>query len=120
MVKLNDQEWRLLMLLAEGKSAKQIGKTLGLADKTIRNHLTPIYKALGVAGSKEAITYYRRHCAEVAAKSPVWYVQCLLDAAFDSARRCWLDTPRDSRPASVRLAMCIIFHLLKDPALAMA
>ncbi|RJF92254.1 LuxR C-terminal-related transcriptional regulator [Noviherbaspirillum saxi] len=45
---LSPQERRILPLVAEGKTNKEIGKQLGLSDKTVKNHLSSVYQKLQV------------------------------------------------------------------------
>jgi two-component system response regulator DevR len=61
---LNAHERRLLALLAEGKTNKEIGTALGLAEKTIKNQLTALFERLGIDRRAQAAAYYVRHHPE--------------------------------------------------------
>lgn len=51
--KLTQREKRIALLAFEGMSVKQIGSTLSIAEKTVRNNLTIIYAKLGVSSRIE-------------------------------------------------------------------
>jgi two-component system response regulator DevR len=57
---LSVQERRILSLVAEGKTNKEIGVELGLSDKTVRNYFTGVLNKLGVARRSEAIALFVR------------------------------------------------------------
>lgn len=61
---LNAHERRLLALLTEGKTNKEIGSALGLAEKTIKNQLTALFERLGIDRRAQAAAYYVRHHPE--------------------------------------------------------
>ena len=61
---LNAQDRRLLSLLAEGKTNKEIGAALGLAEKTIKNQLTILFDKLGIERRSQAAAYYVQHYSE--------------------------------------------------------
>lgn len=52
---LTPRERMALQLLCEGRSNAQIAWSLGVAEKTVRNHVTGIYRKLGVHSRAEAI-----------------------------------------------------------------
>ncbi len=58
------QDRRLLALLAEGKTNKEIGAALGLAEKTIKNYLTVLFEKLGIERRSQAAAYYVQHYGE--------------------------------------------------------
>lgn len=58
---LNAHERRLLALLTEGRTNKEIGAALGLAEKTIKNQLTILFERLGIERRAQAAAYYVRH-----------------------------------------------------------
>ncbi len=58
---LNAHERRLLALLSEGHTNKEIGSALGLAEKTIKNQLTLLFERLGIERRAQAAAYYVRH-----------------------------------------------------------
>lgn len=52
---LTAQEQRLAALLREGLGNKQIADKLGIAEKTVRNHFSTLYRKLGVRSRVEAL-----------------------------------------------------------------
>ena len=52
---LSVQEKRVLDLLKEGKSNKEISQELHIEVSTVKSHLNKIYSQLGVKGRKEII-----------------------------------------------------------------
>lgn len=52
---LTARERTALQLLCEGRSNAQIAWTLGIAEKTVRNHVSSLYRKLGVRSRAEAI-----------------------------------------------------------------
>lgn len=54
---ITDRELSILKLLAQGKSNKQIAYELRITDKTVRNHISSIYRKLHVYGRTEAAMY---------------------------------------------------------------
>jgi len=58
---LTEQEKRLLTLLAEGKTNRQIGEDMFLAEKTVKNYVSSILSKLEVARRAEAAAYLARH-----------------------------------------------------------
>lgn len=52
---LTDRQIEVLALLMKGRSNKVIAKTLNMAVPTVKNHITAVLKALGVASRTEAI-----------------------------------------------------------------
>lgn len=61
---LNASDRRLLALLAEGKTNKEIGLALGLAEKTIKNYLTVLFDKLGIERRSQAAAYYVQHYSD--------------------------------------------------------
>lgn len=53
---LDDEEWRLLALLNEGLSNKEIGHRVGLAEATIKARFNRLYKKFGVATRLQLLT----------------------------------------------------------------
>ena len=45
----------VLAILMQGKSNKAIARMLGLAEPTVKNHITAIFKALDVSSRTEAV-----------------------------------------------------------------
>jgi DNA-binding NarL/FixJ family response regulator len=52
---LTARERQVLALMLEGKSNKRICSRLGLAEATVKNHVTAILKALGASNRTEAV-----------------------------------------------------------------
>ena len=52
---LTARERAVLAQLCEGRSNAQIGWQLGIAEKTVRNHVSALYRKLGVRSRAEAI-----------------------------------------------------------------
>jgi DNA-binding NarL/FixJ family response regulator len=52
---LTDRQIDVLALMMQGKSNKAIGRTLDLAEPTVRNHVTAVLKALNVTNRTEAV-----------------------------------------------------------------
>ncbi len=61
--KLTPRERAVLRLLCEGRSNAQIAWDLGIAEKTVRNHISGLYRKLGVRSRAEAIVLVHRHQA---------------------------------------------------------
>lgn len=52
---LTDREREVLALLADGRSAPEIGRTLFLATSTVKSHLAHLYEKLGVSDRAAAV-----------------------------------------------------------------
>ncbi|WP_330970582.1 response regulator transcription factor, partial [Lysobacter sp. A3-1-A15] len=63
---LTTRERESLRLLCEGRSNAQIGWYLGIAEKTVRNHITGLYRKLGVRSRAQAMVLAHRHPAVLA------------------------------------------------------
>jgi two-component system response regulator DevR len=61
LARLSAQEERILHLVAEGHTNKQIGDRLRLAEKTVKNYVSTILSKLEVARRAEAAAYLARH-----------------------------------------------------------
>ena len=59
--RLSPQEERILALVADGKTNKEIGDELHLAEKTVKNYVSSILSKLEVARRAEAAAYLARH-----------------------------------------------------------
>ncbi len=58
---LTATELQVLQLVAEGRTAREIGGILFMAEKTVKNHLSGIYRKLNVRNSSHAVAEaYRR------------------------------------------------------------
>ena len=54
---LTAREEEVLLLLAHGHSNKQIGAALSISEKTVKNHVTSIFRKIGVGDRTEAALY---------------------------------------------------------------
>ena len=61
---LTDQERRILDLIGEGLTNRQIGEELGLAEKTIKNYVSGLLAKLGMRRRSQAAAYVARMQAE--------------------------------------------------------
>jgi two-component system response regulator DevR len=61
IARLTDQERRILELMSEGLTNRQIGERLHLAEKTVKNYVTGVLSKLGMARRTEAAVYAARH-----------------------------------------------------------
>jgi DNA-binding NarL/FixJ family response regulator len=61
LARLSPQEERILGLVSEGRTNRQIGEELGLAEKTVKNYVSSILGKLEVARRAEAAAYLARH-----------------------------------------------------------
>ena len=61
LARLSPQEERILGLVADGKTNKEIGDELHLAEKTVKNYVSSILSKLEVARRAEAAAYLARH-----------------------------------------------------------
>ncbi|NJN18000.1 MAG: response regulator transcription factor [Oscillochloris sp.] len=70
---LTDRQRELLLFLQEGLDNLAIARRTGLSVKTVENHLTRLYRHLGVQSRLEAVSYLHRHGAQlgIAARNPV-------------------------------------------------
>jgi two-component system, NarL family, response regulator DevR len=63
LARLSPQEERILQQIADGKTNKEIGDDLNLAEKTVKNYVSSILSKLEVARRAEAAAYLARHTA---------------------------------------------------------
>ena len=61
LARLSAQEERILEMIADGKTNREIGEKLHLAEKTVKNYVTSILSKLEVARRAEAAAYLARH-----------------------------------------------------------
>jgi DNA-binding NarL/FixJ family response regulator len=54
-IQLTARQTEVLQWVCEGRSSKEIARTLGVAERTVKDHLTLIYVRLGVRGRAEAV-----------------------------------------------------------------
>ena len=64
MASLSPQERRILPLVAEGKTNKEIGSALILSDKTVKNYLANMFTKLHVTSRSQAAALYVRALRE--------------------------------------------------------
>lgn len=57
---LTDGQRRVMELLREGKSNREIGDLLGLTEGTVKVHVSKIFRKLGVVSRAEAIALFQR------------------------------------------------------------
>lgn len=58
---LSAQERKVLALVAEGKTNKEIAVALRLSDKTVKNYLSHVFEKLNLSRRAEAAAFYARH-----------------------------------------------------------
>jgi two-component system, NarL family, response regulator DevR len=58
---LSPQQKRVLSLLAEGKTNKEIAQALGLTDKTVANYVRHIFQKIRVTSRSQATAHFLRH-----------------------------------------------------------
>ena len=61
LARLTPQEERILLLVTEGRTNKEIGTHLGLTEKTVKNYMSSVLNKLEVARRSEAAAYLARH-----------------------------------------------------------
>jgi two-component system, NarL family, response regulator DevR len=60
MARLTDQERRILALIAEGMTNRQIAETIHLAEKTVKNYVSNLLAKLGMERRTQAAVYAAR------------------------------------------------------------
>lgn len=58
---LSNQERRVLSLVAEGKTNKEIAEQMGLSDKTVKNYLSNVFEKLKINRRSQAAVMYLEH-----------------------------------------------------------
>ncbi len=58
---LTTREWEVLALIGEGLSNRLIARRLGIAEKTVKAHLTSIFGQIGVTDRVQAALWWSRH-----------------------------------------------------------
>jgi two-component system, NarL family, response regulator DevR len=61
IARLSAQEHRVLVLLADGLTNRQIAGQMYLSEKTIKNYVTAVLTKMGMARRTEAAVYAARH-----------------------------------------------------------
>lgn len=64
LAQLSAQEQKVLALVAEGKTNKEIARALGLSDKTVKNYLSHVFEKLNVSRRAEAAAFFARRRSE--------------------------------------------------------
>jgi DNA-binding NarL/FixJ family response regulator len=59
--KLTARELEVLNLIAEGKINKEIAKELFISEKTVKNHVSNIFRKLNVSDRTQAAIYAFKH-----------------------------------------------------------
>jgi DNA-binding NarL/FixJ family response regulator len=54
---LTDREREVVALVAEGLRNEEVGRRLGISEKTVRNHLTGVFQKLGISGRMELVLF---------------------------------------------------------------
>lgn len=58
---LSDQERQILVLIAEGRTNREIGEALYLSEHTVKNYVSRLLEKLGLSRRSEAAAYLARH-----------------------------------------------------------
>ena len=58
---LSPQQYRVMELLAEGKTNKEIANALDLSEKTVRNYLSVIFEKLQITRRTQAVAFFAKH-----------------------------------------------------------
>lgn len=58
---LTDREREVLALVAKGLANKQIARSLGISERTVKAHLTSVFQRIGVADRTSAALWAQRH-----------------------------------------------------------
>lgn len=58
---LSHQEHRVLALVAEGKTNKEIAEQMGLSEKTVKNYLSSVFEKLKISRRSQAAVMYLEH-----------------------------------------------------------
>lgn len=66
---LTARERDVVALVAEGMRNEEVGRRLGISEKTVRNHLTAAFQKLGVSGRLELVLLAVRHGLSTAKRS---------------------------------------------------
>ena len=61
LAELSPQERRILQHIAEGLTNRQIGDTMSLAEKTVKNYVTSVLAKMGMERRTQAAIYVTRH-----------------------------------------------------------
>lgn len=67
---LSPQERRVLALIADGRTNKEVANEMGLAEKTVKNYLSTVFDKLHVTRRSQAAVYYSQLLGARGAGSP--------------------------------------------------
>jgi DNA-binding NarL/FixJ family response regulator len=67
---LSDRERQVLVLASRGLPNKQIARTLGIAERTVKVHLGNIFRRIGVSDRTSAALWAREHLDETGVEVP--------------------------------------------------
>jgi DNA-binding NarL/FixJ family response regulator len=67
---LSQRELQVLRLASQGLANKQIGRSLGIAERTVKVHLGNIFRRIGVSDRTSAALWAREHLADAAGEPP--------------------------------------------------
>lgn len=70
LAQLSAQERRVLALVADGKTNKEIAEQMGLSDKTVKNYLSNIFEKLQISRRSQAAVLYAESRAPLQPKKP--------------------------------------------------
>ena len=70
LARLTDQERKILDLIAEGMTNRQIGERLFLAEKTVKNYVSNLLSKLGMERRTEAAVFAARLPGKRRTESP--------------------------------------------------
>jgi DNA-binding NarL/FixJ family response regulator len=62
---LSERELQVLRLASQGLANKQIGRSLGIAERTVKVHLGNVFRRIGVSDRTSAALWAREHLPEV-------------------------------------------------------
>ena len=60
---MTEREREILRLLADGHPNKVIARTLGISEKTVKNHVSRVFQAIGVTDRTQAALWVQRRSA---------------------------------------------------------
>ncbi|NJD67353.1 MAG: DNA-binding response regulator [Candidatus Methylomirabilota bacterium] len=58
---LSAQEQKVLALVSEGMTNREVARALGLSDKTVKNYLSHVFEKLNLSRRAEAAAFFARH-----------------------------------------------------------
>jgi two-component system response regulator DevR len=67
---LSPQEQRVLALIADGRTNKEVANEMGLAEKTVKNYLSTVFEKLHVTRRSQAAVYYTQSLSSQKAGGP--------------------------------------------------